>query len=73
MPPDTEATQWTERIQTLHPDPGKTGVNILRRRYGRMRSAILQIIADREPITFTQLAEAVHAGIGDTFDGSVTW
>jgi len=62
-----------ERILTLRPDPGKTGVNILRRRYDMVRSAILEALADREPITFTQLATAIDALIGDTFDGSVAW
>lgn len=34
----------TEKIQTLHPDPKKQGVNIDRDKYDAMRSVILGIL-----------------------------
>lgn len=62
-----------ERIQTLHPAPGKRGVKISRAKYEQVRSAILDALAGGVELTFTGLAQAVEAQLADHFDGSIPW
>lgn len=62
-----------ERIQTLHPTPGKRGVNISRTKYEQVRSAILDALAGGVELTFTELAQTVEAQLADRFDGSIPW
>ena len=62
-----------ERILTLHPDPGKSGVNISKEKYDLVREAILESIHEQEGITFKGLTEAVKGRLLCRFDGSVPW
>jgi hypothetical protein len=62
-----------ERIQTLHPDEGKVGVNIERHKYESVRDAILAAIAERGQVPFKKLAGEVTARLPQGFDGSVGW
>jgi hypothetical protein len=66
-----------ERILTLHPDPGKAGVRILRWNCDVVREAILNVVPFREPgLPFNDLARAVKNTLSeDTLAdlGSVGW
>jgi len=48
----------TERFLTLHPDPGKQGVNINRARYEVVREAITASIQEHGTITFKVLTKS---------------
>lgn len=61
-----------EKIQTLHPVPGKTNKNIARDKYDLVRTHILAILGKTEP-THLELMEALYQRIGKTFDGGVQW
>jgi hypothetical protein len=61
------------RIKTLHPEPGKQGVNILRTKYEKIRDAILSVMAGVDMISFTDLMELVADDLEDAFEGSVSW
>jgi len=62
-----------ERILTLHPDPLKTGVNIERKKYEQVYSAILEALQQEGALTFTQLCTSVEKLIGNGFQGSLNW
>ena len=61
-----------EKIQTLHPIPGKTNKRIPLRKYDMIREAMLAILAGRE-LTHTLLMEDLYASMKDTFEGGVHW
>ncbi|MEM7657599.1 MAG: hypothetical protein AAF399_15810 [Bacteroidota bacterium] len=61
-----------DRILTLHPQ-GKTGVNILRRRYEVIRTYILDSLKTQQPMTFQALGDQAVADLSETFDGKVLW
>ena len=63
----------SDRIMALHPDPTKQGVNIDRAKYEVVKAAILDILAIRGEVAFADLPTEVHARLGETFDGSVSW
>ena len=61
-----------DRILTLHPEPGKSGVNIDRKEYDLVRQAIVESIRARGEITFKALAENVGHRLAGRFDlGSI--
>jgi hypothetical protein len=60
-------------IKTLHPDPGKQGVNILRSKYDQIRDAILATLEDVEAMSFTDLMQSVVEELDGAFEGSVSW
>ncbi len=62
----------SERMLTLHP-AGKTGVNISRDKYDRVRAAILAAVRERGTLPFGELAGRVGETLGDGFDGSIGW
>jgi hypothetical protein len=62
-----------EKIETLHPEPGKTGVNISRAKYDLMRKTILAIIRDRTELTFRELVEEAERRLAGRFEGSIPW
>lgn len=61
------------RIKTLHPDPGKQGVNILRSKYDQIREAILATLEDEEAMSFGDLMQSVVERLEGAFEGSVSW
>ncbi len=61
-----------EKILTLHPQ-GKTGVNILKRRYDVIRNFIVETLIEHTEISFKALTELAGARLSDHFDGSVSW
>jgi len=61
-----------ERILTLHPT-GKTGVNILKRRYDFIRDYILKEVDKAGEITYEDLSDKAVKQLSETFDGKVVW
>ncbi|MEO0897970.1 MAG: hypothetical protein AAFY71_16295 [Bacteroidota bacterium] len=61
-----------EKILTLHPE-GKSGVNILKRRYDAIRSYILDTLKKEGQITYKELTEWANKDLSDSFDGNVNW
>ena len=61
-----------ERILTMHPK-GKTGVNILKRRYDIIKEFIIQTIQEHEEIAFSKLSDIAVEKLSTTFDGKVIW
>lgn len=61
-----------EKILTLHPQ-GKTGVNILKRRYDVVRNFIVETLIEHNEISFKALTELAFSGLSNNFDGSVGW
>jgi porphobilinogen deaminase len=62
-----------ERIMTLHPDEGKSGVNISKQKYDDMHSAILKALEEEDEPTFSELGDAVKRQLEGHFDGSIGW
>ena len=62
-----------EKILTLHPEQGKSGVNIDRRKYEVVRDAILDAIRVKGEITFKDLTAEVKQRLQGRFEGSVSW
>ena len=63
----------SDKIQTLHPDPDKQGVNIDRDKYDMVKAAILDAFANREQMTFTEMTQMVEATLDGRFTGSISW
>ncbi len=61
------------RIDTLHPEKGKNGVNIELAKYDEIRDAILTVLDEQGSCSFTDLTEEVAAHLGSSFDGSIPW
>ena len=61
-----------EKIQTLHPQAGKTNKNILLSKYNFIRQTILNILTGKE-LTHTELMEELYNRVKDNFEGGVQW
>ncbi len=61
-----------EKIQTLHPIPGKTNKKILLSKYAFIRENLLKALSGK-PLTHTELMEALYQRVKDTFEGGVQW
>ncbi len=61
-----------EKIQTLHPQPGKTNKLILLEKYQVIRDTILSILTGGE-LTHTELMEKLYDRVKDSFEGGVQW
>lgn len=61
-----------EKIQTLHPDAGKTNKRIVLAKYMVIKENILSILIDSEP-SHTELMELLYSRVKDTFEGGVQW
>lgn len=57
---------------TLHPQ-GKTGVNILKRKYDIIREFILNTIKEHGEMSYQNLDKLAVQKLKDTFDGKVGW
>lgn len=66
-----------ERVQTLHPDPDKQGLSVVKWKYEAVRQLILDAVpADGEGIAFSQLPTVVREGLEPQLLqdlGSVNW
>jgi hypothetical protein len=60
------------KIQTLHPQPGKTNKKISLSKYNFIKEFILSILSNNE-LTHTELMEELYARVKDTFKGGVQW
>jgi hypothetical protein len=73
----TVSEKSQERIQTLHPDPAKSGPRILTWKYDAVRRAILETLTPVEPgIPFRDLNGAVAGRLTEEESasmGSVPW
>ena len=63
----------SSKIQTLHPDPGKQGVNIDLTKYTQVKKTIQSILLDRGDVRFKELSPAVEEVLGQAFEGSIPW
>lgn len=61
-----------EKIQTLHPQPGKTSKNISLVKYNFIKRHLTAVIKGKE-LTHTQLMEQLYAKVEDEFEGGVQW
>lgn len=62
-----------EKILSLHPDPGKTGVNIDKGKYEFVRQAILDELQKSRELTYQELNKRLKAKLSGNFDGSIPW
>jgi hypothetical protein len=60
------------KIQTLHPQPGKTNKLIAADKYNVIKENILAILHKAE-LTHTQLMEKLYENVKDSFEGGVQW
>lgn len=61
-----------EKKMTLHPN-GKTGVNILKRRYDVIANYILKKVKEHGEITFQDLSDKGVEDLSESFDGKILW
>ena len=61
-----------DKILTRHPE-GKAGVNISRDKYEQMRSAIVEIIEEKESVGFSEMGDLLTSRLKDSFEGSILW
>lgn len=61
-----------ERILTLHPD-GKTGKNILRRKYEVTRECLLAIFVDFPEISHKELTRLSKERLSGKLEGNTSW
>jgi hypothetical protein len=61
-----------EKIQTLHPVPGKVNKKIALTKYNFIRENLLKVLA-KKSLTHTDLMEALYQRVKDKFDGGVQW
>jgi len=61
-----------EKIQTLHPLPGKTNKSISTEKYIFIKKHLLAVLAKKE-LTHTELMEALYQKVKDDFTGGVQW
>ncbi len=62
-----------QKIQTLHPEPDKQGVNISRAKYEMMHQSILKAIRSQGTITYKALVSLVEYDLRHRFEGSIPW
>lgn len=61
-----------QKIQTLHPTPGKLNKNISRDKYEFIKKHILQILKKAE-LSHTDLMENLYNRVKNNFEGGVQW
>ncbi len=67
-----KAKTTDDKIQTLHPLPGKTNKRIARDKYEFIRKHLLATLGKKE-LTHTALMEELYQRVKDQFDGGVQW
>ncbi len=63
----------TEKIKTLHPDPGKQGVNIDRSKYDLVRAGIFHVLGKTGTMKPMKMFDAVADHLAGQMDGSIQW
>jgi len=61
-----------ERIQTLHPQEGKTNKKIALDKYLFIRDHLIAILTEIE-LTHTELMEALFSRVDGKFEGGIQW
>ncbi len=61
-----------QKIQTLHPHPGKTNKQIDLEKYEIVKAAIIKILSGNR-LNHIQLMEALHAEVKNTLAGNAQW
>ena len=61
-----------EKIQTLHPSPGKTNKVIALQKYIFIKEHLIKALGEKQ-LTHTELMEALYSRVKDTFEGGVQW
>jgi len=61
-----------EKIQTMHPLPGKTNKVISLAKYNFIKQHILAIV-NKKQLTHTELMEQLYENVKDNFEGGVQW
>ena len=62
-----------EKFQMIHPDSAKSNVNIDQDKYEYVKSGVLNVLKQHQPLTPTQLFEHMDKSYGKNFDGKITW
>ena len=63
----------TEKIQTLHPDPAKKGVNIDRAKYDLVRNGVESVLSAQGKMKPMNLFDGVADHLKGQMEGSITW
>lgn len=63
----------SEKIQTLHPDPAKKGVNIDRSKYDLVRSGVFEVLGANDKMKPMKMFEAVAEHLKGQMKGSIAW
>jgi hypothetical protein len=61
-----------DKVQTLHPSPGKSNKKIDRTKYDIIKAAILEILKTTEP-THNELFETLNKKLNGKFEGNINW
>lgn len=61
-----------DKIQLLHPIPGKINKSISIEKYEFIKHHLLKILKKKE-LTHTDLMEALYQNVKDDFEGGVQW
>ena len=62
-----------EKINTLHPDSEKKGVNISLEKYEQVKKFILNIMEQRNIISYQELNDLAVNQLKKTFAGKIPW
>ena len=63
----------SEKIQTLHPDPNKKGVNIDRKKFDLVRQGIFDVLGGSENMKPMVLFDGVAEHLKGQLEGSIKW
>lgn len=66
-------TKMSDKIMTLHPMLGKTGIDISKQKYDLLRDTITEIVRTHGQITFTDLLNEARQKLAAEFDDTVSW
>ena len=58
---------------TMHPQEGKRGVNISRKKYATVRTILNESLSGENVMTFGELNQVVHQKVEGKFDRSISW
>lgn len=61
-----------DKIQTLHPEPGKKNEYISAEKYDAMKAAIYYVLRRTAP-TYTELIKELKEHLKETFHDNVSW
>jgi len=62
-----------EKILTMHPEKGKKGVNISKKKYDTIKNFLVAKIKEAGEISYQDLNDMAVAELKESFEGSVPW